>query len=161
MLNAALKGSRNLFKGLIFTVLRAPLRWLDTVPLGRILNRFTADFYMVDSRLRYDLGSTVIKILEVLGVLVAGMLVSPMVIFFAVALLLVSLKIALIYLAGAREMKRIESIAKSPVFEQFGSSLEGLVTIRAFNKSDTYIGIMYDKINCHAQAWWNTWLFNR
>ena len=161
MLNAALKGSRNLFKGLIFTVLRAPLRWLDTVPLGRILNRFTADFHMIDSRLGYDIGLTVTKILEVLGVLLAGMLVSPVVIIFAVALLLISLKLALIYLAGAREIKRIESIAKSPVFEQFGSSLAGLVTIRAFNKSDTYIGIINNKINCHAQAWWNTWLFNR
>ncbi|KAJ5141036.1 P-loop containing nucleoside triphosphate hydrolase protein [Penicillium atrosanguineum] len=161
MLNAALKGSRNLFKGLIFTVLRAPLRWLDTVPLGRILNRFTADFHMIDSRLGYDIGLTITKILEVLGVLIAGMLVSPVVIIFAVALLLVSLKLALIYLAGAREIKRIESIAKSPVFEQFGSSLAGLVTIRAYNKSDTYIGIIYNKINCHAQAWWNTWLFNR
>ncbi|KAJ5428287.1 P-loop containing nucleoside triphosphate hydrolase protein [Penicillium cf. griseofulvum] len=161
MLNAAVKGSRNLFKGLIFAVLRAPLRWLDTVPLGRILNRFSADFHMIDSRLGYDIGFTVTKALEVLGVLVAGILVSPVVIIFAVALLLVSLKLALIYLAGAREIKRIESIAKSPVFEQFGSSLAGLVTIRAFNKSDTYIGIIYNKINCHAQAWWNIWLFNR
>lgn len=116
---------------------------------------------MIDSRLGYDIGLTVTKILEVLGVLLAGMLVSPVVIIFAVALLLVSLKLALIYLAGAREIKRIESIAKSPVFEQFGSSLAGLVTIRAFNKSDTYIGIIYNKINCHAQAWWNIWLFNR
>ncbi|KAJ5610546.1 P-loop containing nucleoside triphosphate hydrolase protein [Penicillium lagena] len=161
MLNAAVKGSRNLFNGLIFAVLRAPLRWLDTVPLGRILNRFTADFHMIDSRLGYDIGFTITKVLEVLGVLVAGMLVSPVVIVFAVVLLLISLKLAMIYLAGAREIKRIESIAKSPVFEQFGSSLAGLVTIRAFSKSDTYIGIIYTKINRHAQAWWNLWLFNR
>ncbi|KAJ5812061.1 P-loop containing nucleoside triphosphate hydrolase protein [Penicillium riverlandense] len=161
ILNAAVKGSRNLFKGLVFAVLRAPLRWLDTVPLGRILNRFTADFHMIDSRLGYDIGFTATKLLEVIGVLVAGMLVSPVVIIFAVALLLVSLKLALTYLAGAREIKRIESIAKSPVFEQFGSSLAGLVTIRAFSKSETYIGVIYNKINRHAQAWWYMWLFNR
>ncbi|KAH8690869.1 P-loop containing nucleoside triphosphate hydrolase protein [Talaromyces proteolyticus] len=160
-LNAAVKGARGLFNGLVYAVLRAPLRWLDTVPLGRILNRFTADFHMIDSRLGYDIGFTASKVLEVLGILVAGVLVSPVVAIFAMALLLVSLKVAMTYFPGAREIKRIESVSKSPVFEQFGSSLAGLVTIRAFSKSDTYIGIIYNKINGHAQAWCNMWLFNR
>ncbi|KAJ5996332.1 hypothetical protein N7522_007992 [Penicillium canescens] len=161
VLRAAVQASRNLFNGLIFAVLRAPLRWLDTVPLGRILNRFTADFHSLDSRIGYDIGFFVGKILEVLGIMIAGMLVSPVVIVFAAVLLLICLKLSLTYLAGARQIKRLESTAKSPVFEQFGSSLAGLITIRAFSKPDTYIEIMYSKINRHAQAWWNLWLFNR
>ncbi|KAJ5308949.1 hypothetical protein PENANT_c020G05925 [Penicillium antarcticum] len=161
VLRAAVRASRNLFNGLIFAVLRAPLRWLDTVPLGRILNRFTADFHSLDSRIGYDIGFFVGKILEVLGIMIAGMLVSPVVIVFAIVLLLICLKLSLTYLAGARQIKRLESTAKSPVFEQFGSSLAGLITIRAFSKPDTYIEIMYGKINRHAQAWWNLWLFNR
>jgi ABC-type multidrug transport system fused ATPase/permease subunit len=161
ILSAAVRASRNLFNGLIYAILRAPLRWLDTVPLGRILNRFTADFHSIDSRIGYDIGFFVAKLLEVFAVMVAGMLVDWMVILFALILLGVCLKLALSYLAGARQTKRLESTAKSPVFEQFGSSLAGLITIRAFSKSDTYIGIMYGKINRHAQAWWTLWLFNR
>ncbi|KAJ5757946.1 uncharacterized protein N7511_006640 [Penicillium nucicola] len=161
VLRGAVRASRNLFNGLIYAILRAPLRWLDTVPLGRILNRFTADFHSLDSRIGYDLGFFAAKILEVLGIMIAGMLVSPVVIVFAIVLLLICLKLSLTYLAGARQIKRLESTAKSPVFEQFGSSLAGLITIRAFSKPDTYIEIMYSKINRHAQAWWNLWLFNR
>ena len=41
---ASLKASRRLFDKLTYAILRAPLRWLDTVPVGRVLNRFTADF---------------------------------------------------------------------------------------------------------------------
>lgn len=41
---ASLKASRTLFDKLTYAILRAPLRWLDTVPVGRVLNRFTADF---------------------------------------------------------------------------------------------------------------------
>lgn len=37
----ALRASRILFEKLTYSILRAPLRWLDTVPVGRILNRFT------------------------------------------------------------------------------------------------------------------------
>jgi ABC-type multidrug transport system fused ATPase/permease subunit len=159
--SASIRASRNFFNNLTFAVLRAPLRWLDTVPLGRILNRFTSDFHLIDSRIGYDLAFFVGSILEVCGVMVAGVLVSPLVIVFAAILLIFCLKLSLTYLAGAREIKRLESTAKSPVFEQFGSSLAGLITIRAFSKSDTFIDIIYDKINDHAQAWWVMWLFNR
>lgn len=161
ILSASVRASRNLFNRLMYAVLRAPLRWLDTVPLGRILNRFTADFHMIDSRIGYELGFLVSQILDVCGIMVAGILVSPLVIVFASILLVICLKLSLTYLAGAREIKRLESTAKSPVFEQFGSSLAGLITIRAFSKSEIFIEAVYNKINAHAQAWWTMWLFNR
>lgn len=58
-------------------------------------------------------------------------------------------------------MKRLESNAKSPVFEQFGSALTGVATIRAFSKTDTYISRMFAKIDGHSTAFWYTWTFNR
>lgn len=161
ILAASVRASRNLFNGLTHAMLRAPLRWLDTVPLGRILNRFTSDFHMIDSRIGYELGFFCSQTLEVCAILLAGMIVSPMVLILAGILFVICMKLSMTYLAGAREIKRLESTAKSPVFEQFGSSLAGLITIRAFSKSETFIEIMYSKINAHAQAWWTMWLFNR
>ncbi|EEP77883.1 hypothetical protein UREG_02732 [Uncinocarpus reesii 1704] len=161
LLKAAIQASRNIFKKLTYTVLRAPLRWLDTIPVGRILNRFTADFNMIDSKLPYDLGFMLYNVLDVFGIIAAGFLVSPMLILFALLLLAVSLYYSHFFLAGAREIKRLESNAKSPVFEQFGSSLIGLTTIRAFGKAQTYVERMLWKIDHHAQAHWNLWLFNR
>ncbi|KAL1965879.1 hypothetical protein VTN77DRAFT_5012 [Rasamsonia byssochlamydoides] len=161
ILSASIRASRNLFNQLTYAVLRAPLRWLDTVPVGRILNRFTADFHLIDSRLGYDVGFMAYHVLEVVGIIAAGVLVSPLLIVFAVILLGVCLQFAVRYLAGAREIKRLESNAKSPIFEQFGSALAGLGTIRAFTKVETYIHRMYGLIDRHAQAWWHLWLFNR
>ncbi|KAK2809202.1 hypothetical protein FQN50_004038 [Emmonsiellopsis sp. PD_5] len=158
---AALQASRNLFQKLTFAVLRAPLRWLDTVPVGRILNRFTADFNMIDSQLGYAFSMVLYNVLQVLGIIVAGLLVSPTLIVFAVILLGISLYLAQYYLAGAREIKRLESNAKSPIYEQFGSALNGLGTIRAFGKGQVYIERMFAKIDRHAQAYWHLWLFNR
>ncbi|OJD19912.1 hypothetical protein AJ78_00106 [Emergomyces pasteurianus Ep9510] len=159
--NASINASRNLFDRLTYAVLRAPLRWLDTIPVGRILNRFTADFNMIDSRLGNDFGSMLYHILQVLGIMAAGLLVSPILILFAIVLLAISLYYSLYYLDGAREIKRLESTVKSPVYEQFGTALAGLSTIRAFGKVPTYIDRMFTKIDRHAQAYWHLWLFNR
>ncbi|KAE8168120.1 P-loop containing nucleoside triphosphate hydrolase protein [Aspergillus tamarii] len=158
---ASLQSSRQLFEDLLAVVLRAPMRWLDTVPLGRILNRFTSDIYTVDWRLAFDLGHFVYKALELAGIMVAGLLVSPLLLVFACLLLLFCLYLSNSYLAGARELKRLESTSKSPVMELFDSSLAGLTTIRAFHKADGYIRKMYSKIDRHAQTVWNSWLFNR
>ncbi|KKK21352.1 hypothetical protein ARAM_002629 [Aspergillus rambellii] len=158
---AFIESSRQLFDDLLGAVLRAPLRWLDTVPLGRILNRFTSDIYLLDWRLGYDIGHLVYKALELAGILVAGATVSPMLLVLACVLLALCLQLSRNYLAGVREVKRLESTAKSPVIEKFGSSLAGLATIRAFGKAETYVRHMYSLIDRHAQASWYLWLFNR
>ncbi|KAK2736230.1 hypothetical protein FQN57_000828 [Myotisia sp. PD_48] len=158
---AAVRASRTLFQRLTYVVLRAPLRWLDTVPMGRILNRFTADFNMIDSRLPYDFSFLVYNVLQVTAILTAGLFVSPLLLGCAIPLLLICLYYSQRFLAGAREVKRLESTAKSPIYEQFGSALMGLGTIRAFGKAQAYVDRMYGKIDAHAKAYWNLWLFNR
>ena len=157
----SIRASKVLFERLAFAVLRAPLRWLDTVPLGRILNRFTSDFNMLDSRISMDLAFMLHNMMHVVSVVIAGVFISPFMIVFAIALLCVCAYYALRYLAGAREVKRLESNAKSPVFEQFGSVLMGIGTIRAFDKSDAYLDKMYARIDKHCRAYWHLWLFNR
>jgi len=45
---------------------------MDTVPLGRILNRFTADFNIVDARLSTDIAFGLNNLFRLIGVVVAG-----------------------------------------------------------------------------------------
>ena len=134
---------------------------MDTVPLGRILNRFTADFNVVDARLANDIAFGANNLFRLVGVIVAGIFVSPYVIILSLVLLALCIQIARLYITGAREVKRLESNAKSPVFEQFGSALTGVGTIRAFDKSSTYINRMYSKIDDHSTSFWHLWAFNR
>lgn len=68
----SIRASRKLFDKLSFTILRTPLRWIDTVPLGRILNRFTADFNVLDGRLANDIAGASNNFFRVIGVIVAG-----------------------------------------------------------------------------------------
>ena len=101
----ALKASKELFESLTYAVLRAPLRWLDTTPVGRILNRFTADFAAIDSRLGTDLGFLIYQMIVLVSIIVAGLFVSFWMLLFAVALLLICTYITSTFLTGAREVK--------------------------------------------------------
>ncbi|KAA8569106.1 hypothetical protein EYC84_000776 [Monilinia fructicola] len=157
----SLSASRNVFKEMTNIVLRTPLRWLDTVPTGRILNRFTADFSAMDSQLATNFAQTASSFLEIIGIMVSAFFVSPYIIIIAVALLSICTYIALIYIKGARSLKRLESIQKSPMISHFGSALAGLSTIRAFSNAPIFEAKMHELVDSFAAATWHNWLFNR
>lgn len=157
----SIQASRKLFARLNFVIFRAPLRWLDTVPVGRILNRFTADFAIIDSQLANSASFSINAFLTLIGIIVSGFLVNPLIVLLAAVLLCICLFYAIRYMNVARPIKRLESIAKSPVFEQFGSALTGVTTIRAFDKTQTYVQRMHRNIDDFGTATWYLWLFNR
>lgn len=157
---AAMRSSNTLFQVLLSTVLAAPLRWVDTVPLGRLLNRFTSDVYIVDYVLGTHISELVQSTLQIVGVLIASTSVSPIILVFAAVLLAASLRLAVMYLAAARELKRLESVSRSPILDHFISSLTGLNTIRAFNQARKYINVMFARIDAYASVSRHLWLFN-
>ncbi|KAL4897073.1 P-loop containing nucleoside triphosphate hydrolase protein [Aspergillus ambiguus] len=156
----SLRASKTLFEQFANTILRAPLSFLDTTPAGRILNRFTADFSVIDSNLALNLGWLLHSSVLVLAVIVAAFVSSPLIVGFGVLSVIASWAVASFYVTGAREAKRLESTARSPIFEQVGSLLAGLPTIRATKKENEYLRQIYKLIDTHCQAFWHRQLFN-
>jgi hypothetical protein len=70
--SGSLRASRTVFQKMTYNVLHTPLRWLDTVPTGRILNRFTADFQSMDSQLAMNFAYVAGQTLEIIGILIAA-----------------------------------------------------------------------------------------
>ncbi|KAL7939657.1 P-loop containing nucleoside triphosphate hydrolase protein [Trichoderma chlorosporum] len=145
----SIKASRTLFNKILFTILRTPLRWLDTVPVGRVLNRLTADFDIIDNRLNLDFGLVLWRGLGLVGICIAAALVSPYILPMAFVLVFFAASVARRYMAGARPMKRLESTSKSPVFEQFNATLSGVATLRAYQKTQVYV----DRMHGHLDMW--------
>ena len=51
------------------------------------------------------------------------------------------------YVAAMRQLRRLNSVSKSPIFSHFGESLTGVSTIRAYNAQNRFIKEMDDKID--------------
>jgi len=64
------------------------------------------------------------------------------------------------YLRGARTIKRLESIQKSPMISHFSSTLEGLSTIRAFGNAPVFLDRMHTLIDAFAVSTWHNWMYN-
>jgi ABC-type multidrug transport system fused ATPase/permease subunit len=124
------------------------------------MNRFTADFNAVDSQLSNNFAQVGASFLSIIGIMVAAFLVSPYIILFALLLLGICGKVALRYIRGARGIKRLESIQKSPMMSHFTSSLQGLSTVRAFAVTEVFENRMHDLIDAYNTATWHNWLFN-
>ncbi|KFA76189.1 hypothetical protein S40288_07267 [Stachybotrys chartarum IBT 40288] len=157
----SLKASRSLFEKILHTVLRTPLRWVDTVPVGRILNRLTSDFDVIDSQLTVSVGMLIWTTLSIVGVCVAAALLTPYILPLGLVLFVIAATIGKKYIDGARPLKRLESTSKSPVFELFNAALAGMHTLRAYQKTGTYIERMYTHLDKWAVVSVTMWLFNR
>jgi ABC-type multidrug transport system fused ATPase/permease subunit len=157
----ALRASQHLFELCLHGVLSAPLQWLDAVPVGQILNRFSADLNTVDSRMCLSMIQMLSAGLESGSVIVAGIIVNPLSAIPIIPLAVVCVYFSRSYLIAAREMKRMENIYRSPIYEKFSSSLTGLWTIRAYGKQDIYIGQMQHLVDGHARAYWHQFLLTR
>ncbi|KAF4974138.1 hypothetical protein FZEAL_8903 [Fusarium zealandicum] len=157
----AIRASRALFEKMLFAVLHTPLRWLDTVPVGRILNRFTSDFSIIDGRITIDWTMFMSNFLSLIGICIAAFFASAIVVPLAIVLLGVGILIGRKYLYAARPLKRLESNCKSPVFELFNTALAGVSTIRGFQKTQVYVDRMYDKLDSWDVISAYMWLVNR
>ncbi|KAH6876396.1 hypothetical protein B0T10DRAFT_414530 [Thelonectria olida] len=157
----AVRASRAIFQKMLFTILRSPLRWLDSVPTGRILNRFTADFSIIDERIALSWSLFFSNLLRLVGIVIASCFASVYLIPPAVLLLGLGTVTGGRYLAASRPLKRLESNAKSPVFELFNTTLTGISTIRAFQRTHTYLTEMHKSLDAWVMTTFYIALANR
>jgi ABC-type multidrug transport system fused ATPase/permease subunit len=155
VLVSSLRAARHLFEVAALNVLQAPLRWLDTQPVGRILNRFVGDFALIDSKLGGNILWCANGLFSIVTIVASALFVSLWMSIPVAVLSLTCVYIVYLYLDAARDVKRLESSAKSPVFELVGTVLSGLPTIRCFGRVDDYLDRMYGHIDRYSQSSWH------
>ncbi|KAK9823485.1 hypothetical protein WJX72_003089 [[Myrmecia] bisecta] len=153
--------ARRLHERLLAKVLRLPMSFFDSQPTGRLLNRFARDTEAIDVQLSEFINSAIYCIVNVLGSLLVMAVVSPLVIIFALPLIYVYDRTRRLYATTAREVKRLDSLAKSPIFSSFGETLQGLVTVRAFRRQGAMAANNMDLITVSNRAQWAIPLVNR
>ncbi|XP_021551662.1 ATP-binding cassette sub-family C member 4 isoform X3 [Neomonachus schauinslandi] len=145
--------SQTLHNKMFESILRAPVLFFDRNPIGRILNRFSKDIGHMDDLLPLtflDFFQTFLQVLGVVGVAVA---VIPWIAIPLIPLGILFFVLRRYFLETSRDVKRLESTTRSPVFSHLSCSLQGLWTIRAYKTEERFQELFDAHQDLHSEAW--------
>lgn len=146
---------------MIRAVLATPIRFFDSTPVGRILQRFSRDMESVDIQLQWSFDHTIHALFHITVSFCLIIFVLPLVIVFMVPIFWIYYRVQNDYRRVAREVKRLDSTARSPCFAHFKETLQGLFVIRAFDKTDWAMNQFYDKRTLSAEMTRTHYMVNR
>ena len=158
-----LRASSHLHDGLIKGILYSPMSFFDQTPIGRITNRISKDLYTVDKTIPLVFDQFLGCLFSVLSTLVIITMAFPL---FLVILVLISFYYVYegcYYIKSSREIKRLDSISRSPIYANFGETLDGTSVIRAYQAEKQFIQKNYDLLDRNQRAYFiisssNCWL---
>ncbi|XP_037617804.1 multidrug resistance-associated protein 4-like isoform X2 [Sebastes umbrosus] len=153
IMHGLVRAGQALHNSMFSAVLRTPVRFFDVNPIGRILNRFSKDVSQMDSMLPMTFVDFYQLFLQNVGVVVVAASVIPLILIPVVPLLFVFLYLRRFYLRTSRDVKRLESTTRSPVFSHLSSTLQGLWTIRALRAEERLKKAFDAHQDLHSEAW--------
>ncbi|CAL9060621.1 unnamed protein product [Musa banksii] len=141
LITSSLYAAKRLHDAMLHSILRAPMVFFHTNPLGRIINRFAKDLGDIDRSVAVFVNMFLGQISQLLSTFVLIGIVSTTSLWAIMPLLILFYAAYLYYQSTAREVKRLDSITRSPVYAQFAEALNGLSTIRAYKAYDRMASI--------------------
>ncbi|KAI3852205.1 hypothetical protein MKX03_012277, partial [Papaver bracteatum] len=159
---SSLYAAKKLHDAMLHSILRAPMLFFHTNPIGRVINRFAKDLGDIDRNVAVYVNMFFGQGFQLISTFVLIGIVSTISLWAIMPLLIVFYSAYLYYQSTAREVKRLDSISRSPVYAQFGEALNGLSTIRAYQAYDRMSNIngksmdnniRYTLVNISANRW--------
>lgn len=136
---ACRNASKALHEQLLTNILRAPMRFFDTTPTGRIVNRFSGDISTVDDLLPQTFRSWTMCFFGIVGTLVMICMATPVFAIIIIPLSILYISVQVFYVATSRQLRRLDSVTKSPIYSHFSETVTGLPVIRAFEHQQRFL----------------------
>ncbi|KAK5789347.1 hypothetical protein VI817_008471 [Penicillium citrinum] len=157
----SLHASWKIHDRLLKTVMHAKFRFFDSTPLGQLMNRFSKDVESVDQEVAPVAIGMLHSLASVIMIVILISAITPGFLIAGVFITLVYTALGAIYLNSSRDLKRLESVQRSPLYQQFGETLNGIVTIRAYGDGPRFIVDNHRRINAYNRPHIYLWASNR
>uniref|UniRef100_A0A671T4Z4 ATP-binding cassette, sub-family C (CFTR/MRP), member 2 n=1 Tax=Sinocyclocheilus anshuiensis TaxID=1608454 RepID=A0A671T4Z4_9TELE len=164
--DGSISASRTLHTSLLSNILKVPMMFFDTTPSGRIVNRFAKDIFTVDEMIPMSFRSWILCLLGVLGTLFVICLATPIFTAVVVPMAVIYYFVQRFYVATSRQLRRLDSVSRSPIYSHFGETVSGLSVIRAYGHQQRFLKQNEDTIDQNLKSVYpwivsNRWLAMR
>ncbi|KAM4525784.1 ATP-binding cassette sub-family C member 3 isoform 2-T2 [Fundulus diaphanus] len=155
--------AKKLHFNLLINKLHTPQSFFDTTPIGRIINRFSKDIYVIDEALP----STVLMFLATFFLSLSTMIViissTPYFALVIAPLAFIYVFVQRFYVATSRQLKRLESVSRSPIYSHFSETITGASVIRAYGRHSAFVLMSDMKVDENQKSYYpgivsNRWL---
>ncbi len=159
----SIEGSKVLHSAMTNSVLRAPMQFFETTPIGRIMNRFSNDIYKIDEVLARTFSQFFANSIKVSFTIFVICYSTWQFIFIIIPVLFLYSYYQQYYLRTSRELRRLDSVTRSPIYAHFQETLGGVATIRGFAQEARFLFINQSRIDNNMSAYFpsinaNRWL---
>ncbi|KAK3817182.1 MAG: hypothetical protein J3R72DRAFT_529513 [Linnemannia gamsii] len=156
-----LAASRVLHERLLKSITRAKVRFFDTTPMGRIVNRFSSDISTIDDEVSNGIQGLFGCVTTLTGIIVIISINMPIFLVAAFFIVLIYGVIGALYIPISRDLKRLNSNSKSPILNHFNESLNGLATIRAYGFQKRFLSKNMINLDDNNRTFFLLWSTNR
>uniref|UniRef100_A0A8B9FKZ9 Canalicular multispecific organic anion transporter 2 n=1 Tax=Amazona collaria TaxID=241587 RepID=A0A8B9FKZ9_9PSIT len=156
-----ISAARSLHTALLENKFHTPQSFYDTTPTGRIINRFSKDIYVIDEVIPPTIVmffGTFFSSLSTMIVIIAS---TPLFAVVIVPLAILYFFVQRFYVATSRQLKRLESVSRSPIYSHFSETVSGASVIRAYGRVKSFIDISDLKVDENQKSYYPGIISNR
>uniref|UniRef100_A0A7N6APL3 Multidrug resistance-associated protein 1 n=1 Tax=Anabas testudineus TaxID=64144 RepID=A0A7N6APL3_ANATE len=153
--------SRYLHQSMLYDVLRSPMSFFERTPSGNLVNRFSKEIDTIDTVIPQIFKMFLGSMFNVLGACVVILIATPLVAVVIPFLGLLYFFVQRFYVASSRQLKRLESVSRSPIYTHFNETLLGTSVIRAFGEQERFICNSDQRVDHNQKAYFPSIVANR
>uniref|UniRef100_A0A6Q2XST6 ABC-type glutathione-S-conjugate transporter n=1 Tax=Esox lucius TaxID=8010 RepID=A0A6Q2XST6_ESOLU len=131
--------SRHLHMDLLKNVLHSPMSFFETTPSGNLLNRFAKEIDAIDCMIPDGLKMMLGYLFKLMEVCIIVMLATPFAMVVLLPLAILYAFVQSFYVATSCQLRRLESVSRSPIYTHFNETVQGASVIRAFGEQHRFI----------------------
>ncbi|MCO5549813.1 hypothetical protein L7F22_003287 [Adiantum nelumboides] len=135
-------------------IMHAPIAFFDTTPQGRITHRFSKDIDAIDNVVGETLRLFISTTVQAIGSIVLVAIILPYFLAIAAIVVLAYVWTGMFYRPSSRELRRLNNVLRSKIYEHFSESLSGLATLRAYDALPLFIEENGRRIDTENKAYW-------
>lgn len=157
----SLKASWRIHAALLEAITRAKFKFFDSTPLGQLMNRFSKDLEAIDQEVASVAIGVLGSLASIISVVILISIITPKFLVAGIFISILYFAIGTFYLRSSRDLKRLESVQRSPLYQQFGETLSGIITIRAYRDEKRFMHDNQHRVDTYNRPFISLWAANR